>query len=125
MVKTNISIDVPDLDAGVSFYCTVFGWKELSRPFPSMAVVDGGNVTVCVHAKASGTHPTPTDTVRTYQRHWSPVHLDLHVNDFDTALERAKSAGAVVEALYTKPKPVAFCADPFGHGFCLIGERAK
>ena len=22
------------------------------------------------------------------------------------------------------PKPVAFCSDPFGNGFCVLGERA-
>ena len=42
----NISIDVPDLDAGVNFYRQVFGWQETSRPFPEMAVIDGNNVMV-------------------------------------------------------------------------------
>src|SRR5690348_11077754 len=104
MTTTNISIDVPDLEAGLRFYCTVFGWKERSRPFPTMAIVDGGNVMVCIHAKPSGSRPTPGDAVRKYERHWSPVHLDLHVHDFDATLARAKEAGAVVEALYTEPK---------------------
>jgi uncharacterized glyoxalase superfamily protein PhnB len=75
-----------------------------------------------VHEKAHGSHPTPTDTERSYQRHWTPVHLDFHVSDFDDTLERATSAGAIVEKVFTKPKAVAFCSDPFGHGFCLIAK---
>ncbi len=120
MVKTNISIDVPDLEAGLRFYGGVFGWTETARPFPTMAVLDGGNVTVCIHAKSAGSKPTPEDAARDYARHWTPVHLDFHVSDFDAVLRRAIAAGAVVEMSFTKPKPTAFCSDPFGHGFCLI-----
>lgn len=121
MTRTNISIDVPNLEDGLGFYCKVFGWKETARPFPTMAIVDGGNVMVCIHAKKAGSQPTPTNAVRGYERHWTPVHLDLHVDDFEGTLEAAKQAGATVEQLYTQPKPTAFCADPFGHGFCIIG----
>ncbi len=117
----NISIDVPDLDAGVAFYCGVFGWVEKSRPFPAMAVIDGNNVTICMHGKSQGTKPTPTETTRNYNRHWTPIHLDLHVSDFDSTLTRAVEAGGVVEQQYEEPKQVAICADPFGNGFCIIG----
>ena len=122
MTKINVSIDVPDLEQGLSFYATVFGWQEKSRPFPTMAVLDGGNVTVCIHAKPAGSRPTPTDAERSYERHWTPVHLDFHVDDYEATLQRAKDAGAVVETSFTKPRPTAFCCDPFGHGFCLIGK---
>ena len=122
MTTTNLSIDVPDLEEGVRFYSAVFNWKELSRPFPTMAVMDGHNLTVCIHQKLKDTRPTPSDAVRGYERHWTPVHLDIHVDDFDEAVRRAKEAGAVVEQSFSKPKPVAFCSDPFGHGFCLISK---
>lgn len=118
----NVSIDVPDLDAGVNFYCEVFGWKEQSRPFPEMAVVDGNNVTVCIHSKAENTKPTPSDCTRRYKRHWTPVHLDMHVEDFDATISKAMNAGASIEQEFKEPKPVAFCSDPFGNGFCIIGN---
>jgi len=117
----NLSIDVPDLDAGVAFYRQVFGWQEKVRPFPGMSIVDANNVTVCIHAKAAGSRPTPTDQTRGYARHWTPVHLDLHVADFDATVARAREAGAVIEQVYTTPKAAAFCSDPFGNGFCIIG----
>ena len=59
---------------------------------------------------------------RTYERHWTPVHLDVVVNDVDAAVRRAVRAGAVLEQdvrinVWGK---IAMLADPFGHGFCLI-----
>lgn len=122
----NVSIDVPDLEAGIAFYNEVFGFTETSRPFPSMAVLDANNLTVCMHEKASGSRSSPMSTsVRVYERHWTPVHLDFHVRTLDAALEKVRAAGGSVEKEFRSegPKPVAFCSDPFGNGFCLIGER--
>jgi predicted enzyme related to lactoylglutathione lyase len=44
------------------------------------------------------------------------------VDDLDTAVARAISAGAVLEAA-ARDAPygrIAMLADPFGHGFCLV-----
>jgi catechol 2,3-dioxygenase-like lactoylglutathione lyase family enzyme len=121
----NVSIDVPDLESGLSFYRRVFGFHESSRPFPTMAVLNAGNVTLCLHQKAAGTRPvSAADTRRTYDRHWTPVHLDLHVPALDPVLALIRAEGGLIEReLRTEgPKPVAFCSDPFGHGFCVIAE---
>ena len=126
MVRVNISLDVPDLEAGLRFYGRVFGWKERSRPLPTMAVLDAGNVTVCMHQKPAGTKPTPAGDARRYERHWTPVHLDLHVDDFAGVLERASAEGATVEHTFAggeRHPDTAFCADPFGNGFCVIQAR--
>jgi catechol 2,3-dioxygenase-like lactoylglutathione lyase family enzyme len=120
----HVSIDVPDLDAGIRFYGAVFGFVELTRPFAAMAILDANNLTVCMHAKSPGTVPAPgTTDARHYERHWTPVHLDLHVHDFDDALAKLRAAGGLVEAEYRNqgPKPAAFCSDPFGNGICIIG----
>ena len=52
------------------------------------------------------------------------MHLDFHVEDFDAALERVRAGGGAIENEFRNqgPKPVAFCGDPFGNGFCVIGE---
>lgn len=125
--RVHVSIDVPDLDAGLRFYGAVFGFVETARPFATMAIVDAHTMTVCMHQKPAGSAPAPgSDDVRRYDRHWTPVHLDLHVDDFDATVDAVRAAGGVVEAEYRTqgPKPAAFCCDPFGNGFCVIGDRA-
>jgi predicted enzyme related to lactoylglutathione lyase len=123
--SVHVSIDVPDLERGLQFYGRVFGFVEKARPFPTMAVLDGNNVTICMLAKPAGTKPSPgTEDTRRYERHWTPVHLDFHVDDFDEALSRVRAESGRVENEFRTqgPKPAAFCSDPFGKGFCLIGE---
>jgi predicted enzyme related to lactoylglutathione lyase len=126
--SVHVSIDVPNLDEGLTFYESVFGFVESARPFPTMAVLDANNVTVCMHEKAAGTAPFPKGAdLRRYGRHWTPVHLDLHVADFDGALERVRVSGGRIENEFRTegPMPAAFCSDPFGNGFCIIGERSR
>lgn len=123
--SVHLSIDVPNLVDGLRFYGGVFGFVEKSRPFPTMAILDADNLTVCMHEKAAGTKSSPDGDVRRYERHWTPVHLDLHVADLDEVLVKVRAEGGLVESEFREqgPKPVAFCSDPFGNGFCVIGER--
>ena len=123
--SVHVSIDVPDLAQGLRFYGEVFGFSEIARPFPTMAILDANNVTVCMHEKSAGSRSSSGGTeLRHYERHWTPVHLDLHVEDFDAALARVRQEGGSIESEFRSqgPKPAAFCADPFGNGFCVIGE---
>ncbi|MEZ4362812.1 MAG: VOC family protein [Kofleriaceae bacterium] len=126
--SVHVSIDVPDLEAGLRFYGAVFGFAETARPFPTMAILDANNVTVCMHQKAAGSKSSAGgDEPRRYERHWTPVHLDLHVHDFDDVLALVRAEGGVIEHEFRTqgPRPAAFCSDPFGNGFCVIGERAE
>jgi predicted enzyme related to lactoylglutathione lyase len=126
--SVHVSIDVPDLEEGIRFYGGVFGFAEVTRPFPTMAVLDANNVTVCMHQKAFGTKSSIGGAeLRHYARHWTPVHLDLHVSDLDAVLTKVRAEGGTVENEFRTqgPSPVAFCSDPFGNGFCVIGERAR
>jgi predicted enzyme related to lactoylglutathione lyase len=121
-----ITIDVPDVAAGISFYGVVFGMDEIARPLPIYAIIGNDHGRIGLMEKAPGSRPTPTEgPVRAYARHWTPVHLDFHVDDYAGTLDRLRSAGGTVEAEHTRPgrPPVAFCADPFGHGLCILGPR--
>jgi predicted enzyme related to lactoylglutathione lyase len=123
-----VSIDVPQLDDGIRFYGSVFGFVEIARPFPTMAVLDANNLTVCMHERAGGTRSSAEGAeLRRYERHWTPVHLDLHVHELDAVLSKVRAEGGAVESEFRTqgPRPVAFCSDPFGSGFCVIGERAS
>jgi predicted enzyme related to lactoylglutathione lyase len=76
--------------------------------------------------KSAGSNPAKgTDEVRRYKRHWTPVHIDFHVDDFETFLAKAINAGAKCEQKFeggSRP-PIAFCSDPFGNGFCVVGTN--
>jgi predicted enzyme related to lactoylglutathione lyase len=124
--SVHASIDVPELEAGLRFYGEVFGFVETARPFPTMAVLDANNLSVCMHEKVSGSNSSSRGSeLRRYERHWTPVHLDLHVEDFDAVLDEVRARGGAIENEFRTqgPMPTAFCSDPFGNGFCVIGER--
>jgi hypothetical protein len=55
------------------------------------------------------------------------ISVSVSVDDFKASLARAIAAGARQEQLFENSKhpAVAFCSDPFGHGFCLIERRPK
>ena len=119
----SVSIDVPSLADGIAFYGQAFGFEVGARPVPGVAVLKLGGATLCLLEKKEGTRPSPhTADMRRYERHWTPVHLDIHVPDLDAALTRAIAAGARQEQVFRNAEhgSAAFCSDPFGHGFCLI-----
>lgn len=127
MISVGISIDVPDLAEAVRFYSEAFGLAKLAAPAPGIVVMKAGTTTICLLEKKAGSKPSPNaQDLRRYERHWTPVHLDIHVPDLGLARERAVRAGAVVEQAFDSPEhgSAAFCSDPFGHGFCLIEHRA-
>jgi predicted enzyme related to lactoylglutathione lyase len=117
-----VNIDVPDLARAEAFYCTAFGLTP-GRRFGEVVELLGAPVPIYLLQKAAGTSPVPGGThVRSYSRHWCPVHLDIVVPDIEAAVVQALAAGALQE------KPVqaaawgklAVLADPYGNGFCLI-----
>jgi predicted enzyme related to lactoylglutathione lyase len=127
MVTASISIDVPSLEKGVGFNSAAFGFSKVAEPYPGVIVLSAGDMSICLLEKLPGSKPSPnTVDTRDYQRHWTPVHLDFHVESLSKAVDRAIAAGALVEQRFENPKhgSAAFCSDPFGHGFCLI-ERIR
>jgi len=118
-----VNIDVDDLDKAIRFYGSAFGLKT-ARRFGEFGVeMLGGPSPVYLLVQAGGTPATDTiDDERTYERHWTPVHLDFVVDDIDQAVRRAESAGARLERAVVTKKwgKLAVMADPFGHGFCFI-----
>jgi predicted enzyme related to lactoylglutathione lyase len=125
-MRVTVSIDVPTLELGVAFFSEAFGFVETSRPHPGYAMLSLGDATIGLLAKPAGSLPAKgSEDIRSYKRHWTPVHVDFRVLDFEGSLERALAAGAIAEQVHrVKGYPaVAFCSDPFGHGFCIVGPR--
>ncbi|MBL6615474.1 MAG: VOC family protein [Reyranella sp.] len=116
-----LNIDVPDVEAAQRFYTEAFGLKVGRRFGADFVELLGWPAPVYLLTKKAGTVGAGGD-LRRYERHWTPVHPDIVVDDVDAAVARAVKAGAKVEAL-AKDAPygrIAMLADPFGHGFCLL-----
>ena len=116
-----INVDVPDLGRAVSFYTEAFG-LTVSRRFGASAIELGGwpvHLYLLQHPEGS---VGAGESTRHYDRHWTPVHLDVVVEDVEAALSRAVGAGArpETEIRRTAWGKIVVLADPFGHGLCLI-----
>ncbi len=117
------NIDVDDLEKAIGFYRSAFG-LSIGRRFGASGVeLLGSSAPIYLLVKAAGTHPTSARTeIRQYERHWTPVHLDFVVQDIESAVQQALSAGGKLEAPISTSKwgKLALLADPFGHGFCFV-----
>ncbi|AMA57932.1 VOC family protein [Bradyrhizobium sp. CCGE-LA001] len=116
-----LNIDVPDVTAATTFYTEAFG-LTVGRRFDSGFVeLKGWPAPVYLLTKQAGTVGAGGDH-RRYERHWTPVHIDIVVDDVDAAVERALRAGAILEVAASDAPygRIAMLADPFGHGFCLL-----
>lgn len=116
-----VCIDVPDLARAEAFYVAAFG-LAVGRRFAGFTELVGGPVPLDLLEKRPGSKPTPTDAVRDYARHWTPVHLDVVVDDLDAALATAIGAGARLEVAVRNESwgRIAGLVDPFGHGIDLL-----
>jgi predicted enzyme related to lactoylglutathione lyase len=121
-----LNIDVPDVEIGVRFYTAAFGLTVGRRFGTDFVELMGWPTTVYLLAKKAGTVGAGGD-LRRYDRHWTPVHPDIVVQDVDAAVTRAVAAGARIEAPAkdTAYGRIAMLADPFGHGFCLLQFNDK
>jgi len=118
-----VNLDVDDLDKAASFYSSVFG-LEIGRRFGAFGVeMLGSSAPIYLLIKSPETLASDTTSQRrSYQRHWTPVHLDFVVDEIELAVQRALSAGGRLEqpiATHNWGK-LALMADPFGHGFCFV-----
>ncbi len=123
MAHLIVNVDVDDLERAARFYGAAFG-LQVGRRFGDAATeLVGAEVPIYLLAAVPGTEPFRAGGgPRDYRRHWTPVHLDLVVDDIGAAVARAVAAGARVEHPVSDKEygKLAVLADPFGHGFCLL-----
>ncbi|UHQ53711.1 MULTISPECIES: VOC family protein [Microbulbifer] len=121
-----VNIDVDDLPGAVDFYTRALG-LQVGRRFGSDGVeLLGASAPLYLLAKEAGSVTAGGDE-RCYRRHWTPVHLDMVVEDVEAAVEKAVAAGAKLESSVRVNNwgAIAGLADPFGHGFCLLEFRGR
>jgi len=116
-----VNIDVPDLGEAERFYTQAFGLVPTRRFGADGVELSGWPARVYLLENPAGSVAAGTDR-RRYERHWTPVHLDVVVDDLEPALARAVAAGAILEGEVRTGAwgRIATLADPFGHGVCLI-----
>jgi predicted enzyme related to lactoylglutathione lyase len=116
-----VNVDVPDLAAAIAFYGNAFGLTVTRRLGAHVAELEGWPARLYLLETEAGSVGAGHD-LRRYDRHWTPVHLDVAVDDLDAALARAVRAGASAETEIRNEAwgRIVQLADPFGHGFCLI-----
>jgi predicted enzyme related to lactoylglutathione lyase len=122
-VSLLINIDVDDLGHALDFYPRAFGLRIGRRFDAEFVELVGANARIYLLVKPSGSKVSPgAGSTRHYARHWTPVHLDLVVEDIEAAVERALEAGATLEGPIEDHDygRLAMFGDPFGHGFCLL-----
>ncbi|WP_313067844.1 GNAT family N-acetyltransferase [Achromobacter animicus] len=118
-----VNIDVPDLEHAIGFYQSAFGLKLNRRLGSTGAELLGADAPIYLLEKAAGTAAAgAVRQPRDYARHWTPVHLDLVVEDVDQAVARAVAAGARLEdpPVTHDWGRIAHLADPYGHGICIL-----
>jgi predicted enzyme related to lactoylglutathione lyase len=116
-----VNIDVPDLARAIAFYTEAFGLAVTRRFGAEGAELGGWPARLYLLQKTEGSLGAGA-SLRRYDRHWTPVHLDVVVEDVEAALARAVAAGARAETPVRTANwgKLVVLADPFGHGFCLI-----
>jgi predicted enzyme related to lactoylglutathione lyase len=128
MARLLLNLDVDDIERAIEFYTAALG-LTLGRRFDEEFVeLTGGEIPIYLLAKDAGSAPfDAAKTRRDYERHWTPLHLDFAVDDIDAALARVRKAGGSVESEISEHVygRLALCADPFGHGFCLLEFRGR
>jgi lactoylglutathione lyase len=120
-VRLLLNIDVEDLARAARFYCEAFGLRTGRRFGDDGIELLGADTPIYLLRKVEGSAGAAGDG-RHYKRHWTPLHVDVVVEDLEAALGVAITAGAMQEgevrdAAWGRIVPVA---DPLGHGWCLL-----
>lgn len=116
-----INIDVPDLPAAEALYTQAFGLTAGRRFGDGGVELLGASAPIYLLQNAAGSMAA-ADIRRDYDRHWTPLHLDVVVDHLESALDRALRAGMEQENELREANwgRIVRLADPWGHGWCLL-----
>ena len=123
-----ICIDVDDMPRAIAFYTNGLGLQIGRRLHDDWVEILGAGSPIDLLLNAAGTQPVKGNpAVRSYRRHWTPVHLDFVVDDIDAAVVRLLAHDATLESrVADRPYGrIAGLADPFGHGLDLLEFKGR
>jgi predicted enzyme related to lactoylglutathione lyase len=116
LTLTGINIDAPDPHTLAAFYADLLGW-EIGRAEEDDVYLrppDGGRG---LSFQRETKYERPTWPAGPGDQQMM-MHLEVMVNDLESAVEHAVSLGATV-AEFQPQEHVRVCLDPAGHPFCL------
>ena len=104
MVLVHAYVEVTELPDGINFYCGGLSLTLKRRLSPTWVELAGANLPIYLLAN----RPTLADlgskqAVRSYERHWTPVHLDFIVEDLDQMVAQLISLGASLDPRHQDP----------------------
>ncbi|MCT7660474.1 VOC family protein [Mycobacterium deserti] len=115
----SISIDCPDPDALAPFYRGLLGLDEaFATPDRGVVSLSGAGPMVTLMRVDEYVAPSWPNGPQKQQ-----MHLDVGVDDLDTAVAAAIELGAAEAAHQTAPDRWRVLLDPVGHPFCLSTVR--
>jgi predicted enzyme related to lactoylglutathione lyase len=123
MIVVHAYIEVTEAERGIAFYCQGIGLTLKRRFSPTWIELEGANCPIYLLANRPAVADLGITTAqRSYERHWTPVHLDFVVDDIDASVSRLIALGASLdrEVKTREYGRIANMADPFGNGFDLI-----
>ena len=127
-MEVRICIDVDDMPRAIAFYTEGLGLQVGRRLDSQWVEIIGAGSTIDLLFNAAGTQPVKgSPAVRSYERHWTPVHLDFVVDDMEAAVARLLAHGGTLEAPVAE-RPygrIARLRDPFGHGLDLLEFKGR
>jgi predicted enzyme related to lactoylglutathione lyase len=123
MLEVHAYIEVTELARGIDFYSRGLGLTPKRRLSPNWVELGGANLPIFLLANCPPiANLGRANVARSYQRHWTPVHLDFIVPDLDRAVAELTVLGASLDRDIKVEEygRMANMADPFGNGFDLI-----
>lgn len=119
--QVSITIDVSDLTNALEFYMQALSCELKNKHSDDWAVISIGGVHINLLERKTGT-VAAAEHKRSYERHWTPVHLDFSVESVSATIDLVKQYGGSIDGhVPSEGSKLAHCADPFGNGFCLVG----
>lgn len=121
MSRISVCIDVSNMENAITFYTQSLGC-ELVKEGEEYTELSFDGLKMYLAKRESGSNPLIIgESSRSFERHWTPVHLDFHVSDIKNCVDKIIELGGIKEKESSGDwGSVAFCADPFGNGFCVM-----
>ena len=115
----SISVDCPDTDRLADFYSRLLGLEEaFATPDRGVVALAGAGPMLTLMRVDSYVAPSWPEGPQRQQ-----LHLDVAVEDLDSATEAAVALGATSAGHQPAPQQWRVLLDPVGHPFCLTAVR--